>query len=394
MVTARDAYIYNFSRDSCAENARKMVDDYVGAMKTREEHPEYSVDDAVRFHSRNVRWDRELKNNLRRRRTVQYSVDNIWVTQYRPFVRQHCYVDYLLVNNKYQQNRIFPSWASGVGTALACGQANRVICVPGVGATKGMSVLVADTMPDLELVSKGQCFPRWTYPSPLGGVSDDARLFPDQVERVDNITDTALRAFRGRYRDEAITKDAIFDYVYGVLHAPAYRERFANDLSKALPRIPFAPDFGPFAEAGRDLGALHLGYVTCAEYPLEIVAAQPGGLQPHHFRLGERAMRFADDDRSVLIVNDHVRLAGIPGEAHGYVVNGRTPVEWFMDRYRVTRDRESGIVNDPNGWFSKPEDLIATIRRIVHLSVETVHIVAGLPHPFPEPYGDKGHART
>ena len=104
-------------------------------------------------------------------------------------------------------------------------------------------------------------------------------------------------------------------------------------------------------------------------------------------------MRFADDDRIVLIVNDHINLAGIPAEAHGYMVSGRTPLEWLIDRYRVTRDRESGIVNDPNGWFAKPEDLIAAIRRIVHVSVETVRIVAGLPHPFSEPHGDKGHAR-
>ena len=202
------------------------------------------------------------------------------------------------------------------------------------------------------------------------------------MERVDNITDTALVAFQAHYNDDEITKDAIFDYVYGVLHAPAYRERFANDLAKALPRIPMAPDFDGFATAGRDLAALHLGYETCAEYPLEIVAARPGELQSHNFRLRERAMRFTDDERTVLIVNDHISLTGIPGEAHGYVVNGRTPLNWLIDRYRVKRDRESGIVNDPNGWFAKPEDLIAAIRRIVHVSVETVRIVASLPGPF------------
>ena len=296
---------------------------------------------------------------------------------------------------------------------------------------------MADAMPDLELVSKGQCFPRYRYerriassacresaptsrsrsssptgcptstssnsasafpdgrtPNTRGGVFDETGLFETDVERVDNITDAALRAFREHYADDEITKDAIFDYVYGVLHAPAYRERFANDLSKALPRVPMAQDFGAFAEAGRDLAALHLGYETCDEYPLEIVAVHLGGLESRHFRLGERAMRFADDDRTVLIVNDHVRVAGIPPEAHDYAVNGRTPLEWFMDRYRVTRDRESGIVNDPNGWFSKPEDLIAAIRRIVHVSVETVRIVAGLPEPFFESDSDRGGPQT
>ena len=210
----------------------------------------------------------------------------------------------------------------------------------------------------------------------------EASLFATELERVDNITDTALLAFREHYADDEITKDAIFDYVYGVLHAPAYRERFANDLSKVLPRVPMAPDFGAFAEAGRDLAALHLGYETCDEYPLEIVAVQLGGLESRHFCLGERAMRFADDDRTVLIVNDNVRVAGIPPQAHGYIVNGRTPLDWLIDRYRVKRDRDSGIVNDPNGWFAKPEDLIAAIRRIVHVSVETARIVASLPGPF------------
>ena len=242
-------------------------------------------------------------------------------------------------------------------------------------------------MPDLHFLEFGQCFPRWIYPYPRG-VFDETGLFTTEVERVDNITDAALLAFRKHYGDDKITKDTIFEYVYGVLHAPAYRERFANDLAKALPRIPMASDFDAFAAAGRDLAVLHLGYETCAEYPLEIVAAQLGGLQPHHFRLGQRAMCFADDDKTVLIVNDHVRLAGIPREAQGYVVNGRTPLEWFIDRYRVTQDKESGIVNDPNGWFSKPEDLIAAIRQIVHVSVKTVHIVAGLPEPFIAPNGD------
>ena len=354
----------------------------MGAIHVREERPEYTVDDVVRLHSKNLRWDRELKNNLRRGRMVKHSVDNVWVTQYRPFVRQHCYVEYVLVNNKYQQDRIFPPPTPEVRTLGG----NRAIGIPTVGDTKRFSCVMVAVMPDLNVMTGSQWFPRYRYESRIVSAASReparASLFASKLERVDNITDTALVAFREHYGDEEITEDAIFDYVYGVLHAPAYRESFADDLSKALPRIPFAPNFDAFAEAGRGLAALHLGYETCAEHSLEVVEARPGGLQSHHFRLGERAMRFADNDRTVLIVNDHIRLAGIPDEAHGYMVNGRTPLEWFIDRYRVTRDRESGIVNDPNGWFAKPEDLIAAIRRIVHVSVETVRIVASLPGPF------------
>ena len=382
LATSRDAYVYNFSREGCAENARRMVADYMGAMQLREERPDYTVDDVVKENSRHVRWDRELKNNMRRHRAVTYSPDNVWATQYRPFVKQHCYVEYALVNNKYQQDSIFPQPVAGQPATRA---ENRVICVPGVGANKPFSVLVSDRMPDLHFVGFGQCFPRYRYVySPTLGEPaerDDSELFATELERVDNITDAALVAFQDRYGEADVRKDTIFDYVYGMLHAPTYRDRFANDLTRDLPRIPFASDFSAFAEAGRALATLHLGYETCAEHPLEIVAARSGRLQSRHFRLGDRPMRFQDADRAVLVVNEHVRLARIPAAAHGYVVNGRTPLEWFIDRYRVTRDRESGIVNDPNGWFSKPEDLVTAIQRIVHVSVETVRIVAGLPEP-------------
>jgi len=222
---------------------------------------------------------------------------------------------------------------------------------------------------------------------------------PPTTERIDNITDAALARFQAHYRDasitgaraDPITKDDIFDYVYGVLHAPAYRERFANDLAKELPRIPFAPDFRAFAAAGRALAALHLGYETCAEYPLRtefplLSATTPRTPEPppEKYRLGTKKMRLADDGKT-LVINDHVRLTGIPPEAHAYEVNGRTPIGWFIDRYVVKQDTQSGIVNDPNGWFDDPRDLVAAIRRIVHISVETLAIVDKLPSPFDPP---------
>ena len=373
LATSRDAYIYNFSHDNCAANARAMVGDYQGAVLFREEHPDYTVDDTISRYSSNVPWDRELKNNLQRSKIVTYSTSNIWTTLYRPFVKQHCYVDYVLVNNKYQMDSIFP----------AADTENRAICVPGISSAKPFSVLMVDTMPDLNFQSAGtQCFPRYRYEQ----ANDKQRgLFDDTpaLRQIDNITDTALKKFRVHYGTNKISKDEIFDYVYGVLHAPDYRKHFANDLSKELPRIPMAPDFFAFANAGRDLATLHLGYETCEEYPLVIESEQPGEPRPEHYRIGTRAMRYTDkEEKAVLIVNDHIRLSGIPAEAHRYEVNGRTPLAWFIDRYRIKRDTKSGIVNDPNGWFKDPQDLLAAIRRIVHLSVETVRIVERLPEPF------------
>ena len=148
-----------------------------------------------------------------------------------------------------------------------------------------------------------------------------------------------------------------------------------------MPRIPLASEFYTFVEAGRALSELHLGYDTCEEYPLNTEILQARMLREELYRITERKMRFADEKKTSLIVNDYVKLTGIPSEAHKYQVNGRTPIEWFIDRYRITRDSHSGIVNDPNNWFDSPEDLISSFKRIVYLSVETVRIVEALPNP-------------
>ena len=243
-----------------------------------------------------------------------------------------------------------------------------------------------DTLPDLELISKGQCFPRWQYPRPADASNTTGTFqgFDEAPERIDNISDTALNAFRENYSDDTISKDDIFDYVYGILHAPSYREEFANDLSKMIPRIPFAPDFYAFAEAGKALADLHLNYDTCEQYPhLSVEPVSPSLLweeKPEHFLLGTRAMRFADKEtKTTLTINEHVCLSGIPEEAHRYVVNGRTPLEWFIDRYKIKQDKDSGIINDPNGWFDNPRDLITAIERIVYVSVESTRIIESLP---------------
>ena len=271
---------------------------------------------------------------------------------------------------------------------------NRAICVPGVGSTKPFSALMVDEMPDLHFVEAGQCFPRYRFERRKDG-EDDLLDKKSELMRIDNLTDSALQAFRSHYGNNEITKDAIFDYIYGILLAPAYSVRFASNLAKELPRIPFAPDFDAFARTGKRLGELHLGYETCPEYPLSLECSGEGAPLEEHFRLGPKAMKFADEARSVLIINEHIRLNGIPPEAHGYVVNGRTPLEWFIDRYRITKDKHSGIVNDPNAWFGNPRDLIAAIQRIVHLGVETSQSIYWLPQAIsaddPEALATKAH---
>ena len=371
--SGRDAYVYNFAQGACVANAREMIKDYLKALEARKQQPERDINDLTREYTSHLRWDRELKRRLQQQIATEFSPENVREVAYRPFVKQWLYGDYTFSQAPGQTRDIFPSPTSE----------NRVICVSGVGSTKPFSTLVVDAMPDLHFMAFGQCFPRFRYEK-RAGTQAGLPGFDEDQERVDNITDTSLRAVRVRYGDNTITKDRIFDYVYGVLHAADYRERFATDLAKGLPRVPLSSDFHAFADAGRALSDLHVGYERCAEYPLTLESSGDGHPRPEHLRLGRRAMRFKDDEKTVLELNEHAKLTGIPGEAHEYQVNGRTPLEWFIDRYRIVQDRESGIVNDPNGWFEQPEDLIAAIRRIVHVSVETSRILRTLPPSLPE----------
>ena len=372
--TSRDAYIYNFSHEACAKNAKRMVQGYLDAIAEFEENPELPSNEVARRHVSNIKWDRDLENNLRRRRKTKYDESYIRKVAYRPFIQTNCYADYTFIQRRYQMHRLFPENNSK----------NRVICVPGIGSKTPFSVLMTDRMPDLGFNNTCQCFPRFRYREPVSPrLTMDVDRTERAQERVDNISDTALRVFQEHYRDETVTKDAIFDYVYGILHASSYRESFTYDLSRELPRIPFAPDFYVFVEAGRSLATLHLNYETCEQYTLRVEPRKRelfSEEKPEHFRLGTRAMRFADrNTKDTLIINKHVLLSGIPGEAHRYVVNDRTPLDWFINCYKITQDKSTGIINDPNGWFEHPRDLITAIERIVYVSVESTKIIEKLP---------------
>ena len=362
LETTRDVYIYNFSDKACANNAHKMVQSYRDALRdwSASKKSQMDLNMIMKSYSPYIKWDDKLERSLQRGTMIDHLEKYIKKAAYRPFIQQFLYADEMFLHRLGKIPDIFPSDNTD----------NRAICVPGIGSTKPFSALMVDCMPDLELISKGQCFPRYRFlrKQALSLLEETSGL-----ERVDNISDTALAAFRTHYQDPAISKDAIFAYVYGVLHAPDFRARFAHDLAKSLPRIPFAADFQAFAQAGQALAALHLHYETGPQYPLTPQVTGTGPL------FTPRAMGLAGENNSVLVVNDHLRLAGIPPEAHRYQVNGRTPLGWFIDRYRVTTDKHSGIRNDPNAWFADEAAFIAAVGRIVHLSVETVRIVEGLP---------------
>ena len=211
-------------------------------------------------------------------------------------------------------------------------------------------------------------------------------MLEDEPSRRDNITDSALDAYRARY-GEWVAKDHIFAYVYGILHSPDYRERYAADLAKLLPRIPevaTADAFRAFSEAGQRLLDLHIGYETAEPYTLEeqLTPGAPNG--PERYRVLK--MRWGtsgnNTDHSMIVYNDWITLAGIPDEAHEYIVGPRSALAWLLDRYQVKTDKSSGIVNDPNDWgteIGNPRYIVDLVKRVTTVSVKTVAIVKSLP---------------
>lgn len=391
--TNRDPYIYSYDDMALADRVERMVGFYeersvavaTGAMGFQEA----TTNDSLHL----MKWTGEVRNRLKRKIRSKFDGSNLRSTHYRPFAKQWLYFDPFYIARVYRVPRIFPT-----GNAP-----NQVIAVSGRGATRGFSALITDTTPDLELVSKSQVFPRYTYAGrPMSseqGLSGTASLItssdaPDGG-RVDNITDWCLDQFQQHYSDSTITKDDIWAYLYGVLHAPDWRNKYASELRKDLPRIPLATDFQAFREAGRQLMDLHLGYETCQPWPVQVVTTGNSD-GPDLYRI-DRAMRWGRvrnaegrlvPDKSILHINNLCRIEGIPEEAHAYEVNGATPLEWAIDRLQVTTDSKSGIVNDANQWHVWAEDpyqLILHLQRVVRVSVETTRIVEGLPPALTEP---------
>ena len=204
----------------------------------------------------------------------------------------------------------------------------------------------------------------------------------------DNILDETLVAYRECYNNDRIEKDDIFYYVYGILHHPAYKSKYRNDLRKGLPRIPKALDFWAFAEAGRKLGHLHVDYSELPGCPLKqqhSVLFNPDN--DEHYRFEKLKMTVRDDDTVEIRVNEHLTLTDIPRRALDYVVNGKSGLGWIVDRYRIHKDtkQDSGIVNDANKLFDDPRDFIKLVEQVVQVSVESVDIIESLPDEFEPP---------
>ncbi|RAM37258.1 DEAD/DEAH box helicase [Arthrobacter globiformis] len=383
LESGRDAWVYNSSHEELTQNVRRMVDfynaevdRYIAAGSPGE------VDSFISTDPAQISWTRSLRSALRKHDRLEYLGSAHRTALYRPFCKQEVYFAPLANHERSQQPRFFPSLATS----------NLGIYYVGSGSAVPFSVLMTDSLPDLHVTgagSGGQFFPRYSYAIPAKGTLFDAIGDDDQgPQRIDNITDAALTSYRSVY-GPAVSKDDIFHYVYGLLHSPEYRTRFAADLKKLLPRIPQVPDterFRAFVDAGKALSDLHIGYESLEPYALTEVATGLAVEQDDYARFAVTKMKYAGKagtwDKTRIVYNAHITLEGIPEEAQQYMLGSRSAVDWILERYQVKTDKASGIVNDPNDWsreHKQPRYIIELIGRIVALSLETNRIVESLP---------------
>lgn len=354
LQTTRDEVVYDFDRDVLTGQVRQFIEDFNGEVDRykRAGRPK-DVDNFVNY--TRIKWSRDLKLDLVRGHYAAFDDNKVRRGMYRPFGKQWVFFDRTLNEEVYVLPEIYPTPESE--------RENRVICVTDAGSAKPFMCLVTASIPDMHLVGAGasaQVFPFYTYD-------------PDGSNRRENITDWALGQFRAQYGDDQIGKWDIFYYVYALLHHPVYREKYAANLKRDLPRIPYAPDFHGFAFAGRQLSALHLDYETVTPYPLEF-AWKPG--KPVSWRVEK--MRLSAD-KTALAVNESLTLKGIPAAAFDYKLGSRSALDWVIDQYQVKTDPRSGITSDPNRYSDDELYIVKLVGQVVHVSVETVAIVAALP---------------
>ena len=352
VLTARDAWAYNFNPDALAENIQAMIGFYnleVSKWERRIERTQ-TVDEFVSTDSTKIKWTDRLKAELTKGGLVAFAPERIRNSLYRPFTKSNLYFDKLMNQRTY----VFPSIFPTPETELD----NRVIWLK-VGQQWPMFALMVDKIPEALPQGASQCFPFYTYDE-------------DGTNRRENITDWALTQFQKHYEDDTITKWDIFHYTYGLLHHPDYRKRYQENLKRDLPHIPFAEDFRTLAKAGARLANLHVTYESQPEYD-KLEPIETPGMQVN---LRVERMKFSKD-KTQLKYNDFLTLEGIPPEVFEYRLGNRSALEWVVDQYRVKVDKRSGIQNDPNR-DEDAEYILRLIGQIITVSLETVDIVNGL----------------
>jgi len=357
VVTARDEWVYDRSELGLSQKVRWLIDKYGADVKRLSSIADRSQVD--RHLDPSIKWSRAVKNDLRKLVPYSYKVEQTITAEYRPFVRLRLYFDRRLNEVQYKLPAIF------------AGTANPTITFLCVDSSNPLATLAVERQFDYCLLKKGnggtQCLPRWAY--------------DDGGNRLDNITDWSLAEFKKHYqpgrgkKDRPITKEAIFHYVYAVLHDPVYREKYAINLKREFPRIPFYPDFWQWADWGRTLMDLHIGYESIPTFPVkreDILddKARKAGLAP-------KSILKADKAAGRIILDSETTLSGVPAEAWEYKLGNRSALEWILDQHKEKKPKDPTIREKFNTYrfADYKEKVVDLLMRVTTVSVETMQIV-------------------
>jgi len=358
VVTNRDEWVY----DEDQKVLGKKVDHFIKTYESERIRwqaagkPKKTGD----FVSRNIKWTSELEAHLASGVALKFNKARMRSAVYRPFCKRFTYYDSIITHRVYRQDRIFP--IEGVWT-------NTVIAYTQPGSQKPFAVGAVDCLLDLHFVGAAagtECLPRFRY---------------ENGRAIDNITDWALSQFQKHYeidggkKSQGITKDAIFTYIYGVLHDPVYREKYAINLKREFPRIPFYKDFWQWAEWGKELMHLHIGYESVTPAKLKRIdvpdeKARKAGLAP-------KCLLKADKDGGRIILDSETTLTGIPPETWGYKLGNHSALEWILDQYKEKRPKDPTIREKFNTYrfADYKEKVIDLLMRVTTVGVRTVDIV-------------------
>lgn len=387
--TNRDDWIYNFSKRQLRTNIKRTICFYNSEINRLSTLKPKDRKESINRDKTQIKLTSDLEKQLINEIKHKENAKNYRITMYRPFTKIWSYFD----SNWNWTRHLMPSFFPTVETE------NRVISITGIGETKGFSVMMCETVPNLHLVAGGQCFPLYLYED--SDSAETADLFAKNTEAQSSglvqqtgICDVGLKHYRDAYPNENVSKEDIFYYVYGLLHSNEYRTRFFDNLTKELPRIPCvktAEDFWAFSKAGRDLADLHICYEGVDPYDVKLDKGKSSIKKLPAEKYYVTKMKFekikvdgkSQDDKTAVIYNNFITIRDIPLEAYEYVVNGKPALEWVMERQSVTTDKKSGIVNDANLWatetMNNPKYPLELFQRVITVSLETMKIVNALP---------------
>lgn len=352
LKTQRDDWVYDFDRNSLAQKVQFFVLIYESTRKD----PKFADREAIKWDAELARYALNPKPQKRIRKA--FSDDAIVKCAFRPFCDQWVYLDEHFNGRTYRVVEMFPDATTS----------NQGITFRGIASNDGLAVFAADRVFDLNQLKTGN--------GTTAGVSRYRYVGKD---RLDNITDWALAQFTEHYGAKAkITKDAIFAYVYGVLHDPVYREKYALNLKREFPRIPFYRDFKKWRDWGQRLLDLHIHYEKVELFPLKRLETLD--MKSRAAKLAPPPKLKSDRDKGHIILDTETTLSGVPPEAWDYRLGNRSAIDWVLDQHKEKKPRDKTVAEKFNTYrfADYKEKVVDLLMRVTTVSVETMKIVEAM----------------